>query len=103
MVPDWDMHRSYRGGYAHLTFKQRRAAHRGCGTKGVPAAGVSEASEMLLLVVVFVLLLVVGFQLIRGLFFRGGMGMGGWGRPWFGGWFGGWGRGDGWGGPGMRA
>ncbi len=32
---------------------------------------------MLLLVVVVVLLLVVGFQLIRGLFFRGGMGMGG--------------------------
>ena len=63
--------------YAHLTFKQHRAAHRGCGTKGVPAAGVSEASEMLLLVVVVVLLLVVGFQLIRGLFFRGGMGMGG--------------------------
>lgn len=31
--------------YAHLTFKQHRAAHRGCGTKGVPAAGVSEASE----------------------------------------------------------
>lgn len=58
---------------------------------------------MLLLAVVFVLLLVVGFQLICGLFFRGGMGMGGWGRPWFGGWFGGWGRGDGPGGPGMRA
>lgn len=58
---------------------------------------------MLLLVVVFVLLLVVGFQLIRGLFFCGGMGMGGWGRLWFGGWFGGWGRGDGPGGPGMRA
>lgn len=57
---------------------------------------------MLLLVVVFVLLLVVGFQLIRGLFFRGGMGMGGWGRPWFGGWFGGWGRGAGWGDPGVR-
>ena len=50
---------------------------------------------MLLLVVVLVLLLVVGFQLIRGLFFRGGMGMGGWGRPWFGGWFGGWDRGAG--------
>ncbi len=49
---------------------------------------------MLLLVVVFVLLLVVGFQLIRGLFFRGGMGMGGW--------FGGWGRGAGRGDPGMR-
>lgn len=32
---------------------------------------------MLLLVVVVVLLLVVGFQLICGLFFRGGMGMGG--------------------------
>ena len=64
-------------GYVHLTFKQHRAAHRGCGTKGVPAAGVSEASEMLLLVAVVVLLLVVGFQLIRGLFFRGGMGMGG--------------------------
>lgn len=39
---------------------------------------------MLLLVVVLALLLVVGFQLIRGLFFRGGMGMGGW--------FGGWGQ-----------
>ncbi len=49
---------------------------------------------MLLLVVMFVLLLMVGFQLIRGLFFRGGMGMGGW--------FGGWGRGAGWGDPGMR-
>lgn len=57
---------------------------------------------MLLLAVVFVLLLVVGFQLIRGLFFRGGMGMGGWGRPWFGGWLGGWGRGADWGDPGMR-
>lgn len=32
---------------------------------------------MLLLVAVVVLLLVVSFQLIRGLFFRGGMGMGG--------------------------
>lgn len=32
---------------------------------------------MLLPVVMFVLLLVVGFQPIRGLFFRGGMGMGG--------------------------
>lgn len=49
---------------------------------------------MLLLVVMFVLLLMVGFQLIRGLFFRGGMGMGGW--------FGGWGRGAGGGDPGMR-
>ncbi len=57
---------------------------------------------MLLLVVVFVLLCVVGFQLIRGLFFRGGRGMGGWGRPWFGGWFGGWDRGAGWGDLGTR-
>ncbi|MCI1497888.1 MAG: hypothetical protein DUD31_08845 [Coriobacteriaceae bacterium] len=57
---------------------------------------------MLLLAVVFVLLLVVGFQLIRGLFFRGGMGRGGWGRPWFGGWLGGWDRGAGWEDPGMR-
>ncbi|MCH4084481.1 MAG: hypothetical protein LKF00_09095 [Olsenella sp.] len=52
---------------------------------------------MLLLVIVFALLLVVGLQLVRGLMFRG---MGGWGRPYWGGWFRGWG-GLGWGG-GMR-
>lgn len=69
---------------------------------------------MLLLVVVSVLLLVVGFQLIRGLFFRGGMGRGGWGPeggprgPHCGGPDGRGpggpgGRGGGLGGPGMRA
>lgn len=45
---------------------------------------------MILLVIVFVLLLVVGTRLLRGVFY-GGMG-GGWGRPFWGGWFGGWGR-----------